>query len=183
MVRGSFYGPTLAARSDPKDYSLKVKWVMTILSSGINRWPQWNSAPAGKLIHAAARDVTEHKLFEDFLTKSGAKYRSPYESMMDGYVLADMGGRIQKCNESYREMTGYSADELLGLTVRTSKKDGHFAEVSIRDVGPGFEEHNASRLFDSFSPPNPEGWAWASPSVKISSILTEAQSGPKTTRT
>jgi signal transduction histidine kinase len=36
------------------------------------------------------------------------------------------------------------------LIVRTSKKDGRFAEVAIRDVGTGIKENNAGRLFDSF---------------------------------
>ena len=36
------------------------------------------------------------------------------------------------------------------LIVRTSKKDGRFAEVSIRDVGPGIGENNSSRLFEPF---------------------------------
>ncbi|MGE5844393.1 MAG: sensor histidine kinase, partial [Syntrophaceae bacterium] len=36
------------------------------------------------------------------------------------------------------------------LIVRTSKRDGRFAEVSVRDVGPGIEENIASRLFEPF---------------------------------
>jgi len=36
------------------------------------------------------------------------------------------------------------------MTVRTSKRNGRFAEVSIRDIGPGIEENNANRLFDPF---------------------------------
>jgi C4-dicarboxylate-specific signal transduction histidine kinase len=36
------------------------------------------------------------------------------------------------------------------LNVRTSKQDGRFAKVSIRDVGPGIEENSASRLFEPF---------------------------------
>ena len=34
---------------------------------GTYRWLQWSSAPAGKLIYAAARDVTEHKQAEEEL--------------------------------------------------------------------------------------------------------------------
>ena len=64
------------------------------------------------------RDITERKRAEEAVRESESKYRSLYESMMDGYVLVGMDGRILKYNESYRDMTGYSQDELLGLTYR-----------------------------------------------------------------
>lgn len=62
------------------------------------------------------QDITERKAAEEALKESEAKYRRLYESMMDGYVLVAMDGRIQQYNESYRELTGYSPDELIGLT-------------------------------------------------------------------
>ncbi len=36
------------------------------------------------------------------------------------------------------------------LNIRTSKHDDRFAEVSIRDFGPGIRENNASRIFEPF---------------------------------
>ncbi len=62
------------------------------------------------------RDITERKKAEEAVRESEAKYHSLYESMMDGYVMVGMDGRILKYNESYREMTGYTQDELLRLT-------------------------------------------------------------------
>ncbi|MGE5839750.1 MAG: PAS domain S-box protein [Deltaproteobacteria bacterium] len=62
------------------------------------------------------QDITERIRAEEAVRESEAKYRSLYESMMDGYVLVGMDGRILKYNESYREMTGYAQDELLRLT-------------------------------------------------------------------
>ena len=64
------------------------------------------------------QDITERKRAEDAVSESEARYRRLYESMMDGYVLVGMDGRILKCNESYRVMTGYEPEELLGLTYR-----------------------------------------------------------------
>lgn len=50
------------------------------------------------------------------LTKSEEKYRQLYESLIDGYVKVDMGGRIIDCNNAFEVMTGYSREELSKLT-------------------------------------------------------------------
>jgi PAS domain S-box-containing protein len=50
------------------------------------------------------------------LQESEQKYRNLHESMRDGFVYVDMAGRIKESNESYREMVGYSNEELLQLT-------------------------------------------------------------------
>jgi len=77
-------------------------------------------------------DITERKKTEEALKESEAKYRSLYESMMDGYVLVDMDGRILKFNESYRAMMGYRQDELLGLMYRDiTPEKWHAAENEI----------------------------------------------------
>jgi len=36
---------------------------------GTYRWLEWSSAPAGNLIYAAARDVTEHKRADEELRR------------------------------------------------------------------------------------------------------------------
>jgi PAS domain S-box-containing protein len=78
------------------------------------------------------KDITERKQSEEALRESEEKYRSLYESMMDGYVLVDMDGRILKFNESYREMTGYAGGELPGLTYRDiTPEKWHAAEKEI----------------------------------------------------
>jgi two-component system, cell cycle sensor histidine kinase and response regulator CckA len=53
---------------------------------------------------------------QDALQTSEKKYRRLHESMIDGFVYTDMQGKILDSNESYRNMLGYSADELAGLT-------------------------------------------------------------------
>jgi two-component system sensor kinase FixL len=78
------------------------------------------------------QDITERIRSEEALKESEAKYRSLYESMMDGYVLVDMDGRILKFNEAYRDMTGYTHDELLRTTYRDiTPEKWHAAEREI----------------------------------------------------
>lgn len=60
--------------------------------------------------------VIERKRAEDALRESEQKYRALHESMRDGFVSVDLTGRIRECNEPYRQMLGYTREELLHLT-------------------------------------------------------------------
>jgi PAS domain S-box-containing protein len=64
----------------------------------------------------AIRDITDRISSEERLRKSEEKYRSLYESMMDAYVTVDMAGRIQEFNPAYKQLTGYTEEELRQLT-------------------------------------------------------------------
>jgi PAS domain S-box-containing protein len=61
-------------------------------------------------------DITLRKEIEIELITSEKKYRSLHESMMDGFALVDMEGKLIDFNESYRKMLGYSKEELINLT-------------------------------------------------------------------
>jgi PAS domain S-box-containing protein len=77
-------------------------------------------------IERELREVGERKLgrrrqddlkkAEDALRQSEAKYRRLHESMMDAFVIVDMNGYIQECNQTYQTMLGYTEDELRRLT-------------------------------------------------------------------
>ena len=43
-----------------------------------------------------------------------------------------------------------TSPDLRRLTIHTSRQDGRFAKVSIRDIGSGIQENPISRLFDTF---------------------------------
>jgi PAS domain S-box-containing protein len=55
---------------------------------GTYRWLEWSSAPAGKLIYAAARDVTERKRTEEMLRE---KEEAAREMAREASVLAEIG--------------------------------------------------------------------------------------------
>jgi PAS domain S-box-containing protein len=51
---------------------------------GTYRWLQWSSALFGKLIYAAARDMTEQKQSEESLREAEEKYRNIFEGAVEG---------------------------------------------------------------------------------------------------
>jgi len=65
---------------------------------------------------AVVRDITKRKAAELRVRQSEERYRRLYESMVDAFVAVTMDGRIQEFNSVYREMLGYSEDELKQLT-------------------------------------------------------------------
>jgi len=62
------------------------------------------------------RDITEHRQAEETLRVSERRYRQLYENMMDAFVRVDMSGRIVEFNTAYMDLTGYSEEEIRGLT-------------------------------------------------------------------
>jgi PAS domain S-box-containing protein len=64
----------------------------------------------------SVRNITDRKRAEDELRHSEERYRKLYESMIDGFVMFDMDGRIREYNQAFKEMLGYTDDELYQLT-------------------------------------------------------------------
>jgi PAS domain S-box-containing protein len=62
------------------------------------------------------QDVTERRQIQDKLFQSERKYRTLYETTLDGIVSVDLNGRITECNDAYANMLGYSKDELRNMT-------------------------------------------------------------------
>ncbi|MBN1872415.1 MAG: PAS domain S-box protein [Candidatus Omnitrophica bacterium] len=57
-------------------------------------------------------DITQRKEAEETLRESERKYRELYEGSRDGYAAVNMNGDILEFNSAYREMLGYTEDEL-----------------------------------------------------------------------
>ena len=84
-------------------------------------WFQITATPildeAGKLtgsVHVA-HEVTESREREQLLLVSEVKYRQLHESLMDAFVKTDLKGKIIESNTLFREMLGYSYEELTSL--------------------------------------------------------------------
>ncbi len=90
--------------------------------SALHGWFQVTSTPLhgidGRLSGSVtvAHDITDRKRREKALLLSEAKYRELHESMRDAYAKVDLTGKIIESNQLFRELVGYSAEELTGVT-------------------------------------------------------------------
>jgi PAS domain S-box-containing protein len=84
---------------------------------GTYRWIEWRSSPyEGKLIYAAARDITEHKRTEEALRESEMRFRKIFEYAQIGMALSTPDFLYQYVNPEFCQMLGYPEDELLRMT-------------------------------------------------------------------
>ncbi len=66
---------------------------------------------------AIARDISDRKRAEDALRESEAKFRTAFEFASLGVVLVDADGRMVETNRAFRDITGFSEEELRGAPV------------------------------------------------------------------
>jgi PAS domain S-box-containing protein len=86
-------------------------------------------------IERALRETEERrqrKQAEAALRQSEAKYRQLHESLTDAFVSVGLDGCILEFNRAYREMLGYTHEELLRLTyIELTPTRWHEAEIRI----------------------------------------------------
>lgn len=85
----------------------------------------------------AALEVALHKhAVEARLRASEEIHRTILGTTLDGYFLADAQGRFLEVNEAYASMTGFTRDELLGLSLADLDSEAPSASVVsfLRDV-------------------------------------------------
>ncbi|MGJ0392164.1 MAG: PAS domain S-box protein [Methylocystis sp.] len=118
------------------DAEYRLKW-----KGGGWRWANVRAAPlldrAGSVRKwlGVTIDKDESKLAEYALQAIERRYRLLHETLRDPFVCTDMDGRILECNELYREMLGYSEEELLTLTYQqlTPEKWREMEDAVIRE--------------------------------------------------
>lgn len=63
------------------------------------------------------RDISSRKRAERVLRESEEKFRRIFESIEEGYIVTDLGGRIQMVNPATCRLFGYPREELVGRTM------------------------------------------------------------------
>jgi diguanylate cyclase (GGDEF)-like protein/PAS domain S-box-containing protein len=92
----------LGLRKDGSEFPLEIS--LNILHSG-----------AGELVLCTIRDITDRMRSQEALRESEAKLRGLYELSPLGIALTDMNGRFVEFNAAFRNICGYSAEELSSL--------------------------------------------------------------------
>jgi len=113
----------------------------------INHHPVFDAQKGVKRIAIFTKDITANKLAEDELRESEEKFRSLYEGNRDAIGRSDIDGRILETNKTFRELTGYSAQELSKMThqdftpKKWHKREAELIQASLdKDHLPIFEK-------------------------------------------
>ena len=103
----------------------------------------------GKPAHILAliNDITERKHVEMALAEREAQYRAVIETAADGFWMLDDQGRILASNEAYARKSGYTQEELLGMSIATLEA-AEIPEEVARHVAR--VRQNGSDLFETW---------------------------------
>ncbi|MBL1258317.1 PAS domain S-box protein [Methylocystis sp. Sn-Cys] len=116
----------------------ELQWRVNLPSDQAPRWllsrgrPVMGPDGAPERYYGVVLDVSELKNAEEALRASERRYRLLYESQRDPFVRVAMDGRILEVNDLYRDMLGYSDEELRGLTYQElTPEKWHAMEAAI----------------------------------------------------
>jgi diguanylate cyclase (GGDEF)-like protein/PAS domain S-box-containing protein len=91
---------------------------------GGRRWLETHAVPMqdhGEVVHlAVTRDITERKQTDAELRIAAAAFESH-----EGIVVTDAHNRVLRINPAFSEITGYSAEEIVGQNMNLLKSDRH----------------------------------------------------------
>jgi PAS domain S-box-containing protein len=149
---------------EPSLTTVLGKYQQAITENTIVRWEEISDYPTGRLtgivsiapvfddkgacthLVGSVQDITERKQAEDALRESEEKYRNILESMDDVYFEVDIKGNIKFVNPSSCKMSGYSEEELLGMSFKKiSAPDG--IEMIIQYFGEIFLTNKTGKPF------------------------------------
>ena len=81
-------------------------------------------------------DVTRRKQAEEDLRRNEERYQALIRTAMDGFWVADTGGRLVEVNDAYCAMSGYTRKQLLSMRIADLEDVENAAEAAnhIRTV-------------------------------------------------
>jgi PAS domain S-box-containing protein len=92
-----------------------------------------------KGFYVIARDVTERRKVEEALRESEEKFRTLFETSIEGILASDVNGKNVLVNQRMAEMTGYSVEELMNMDFEqllpTDEMPDHLLKMEERMKG------------------------------------------------
>ena len=87
----------------------------------------------GKIVrlNGTLKDITERKMVEKKLHESSERKRKILQTAMDGFWRSDMNGRLLEVNDTYCNMSGYSEQELLALSISDLEVEETAEETAV----------------------------------------------------
>lgn len=111
----------LSRRDQFENYELQVK-TKDGLKHGLMNTSRIRIAGKDHFL-AVITDITGHKRIEQELRKSEEDFRAILDNMEEGYHRVDLKGNFTFTNRAFQKMSGYSADELIGMNYRSYAAD------------------------------------------------------------
>ena len=115
-----------------------VEMPYTVLVDGQEKhlWLSVNAEPVllngRKHVVVAIDEITERKCNEEALRLSEERHRAIIQTAMDGFWTVDMQGHVLEVNDTYCRMSGYSAQELLTMSVADLEADETEDDIAAR---------------------------------------------------
>jgi len=97
------------------------------------------TAEGSRRLLAVVRDVTDRHRSEESERESETRFRTLFEQSQAGMAFADLKGRLTSSNEAFRQLVGYTEQELRGVSVLelTHPEDLKAGEEALRHVLAG----------------------------------------------
>ena len=111
---------------------------------GSYRFIEWRSHPKGRLIYAAARDITEHRLVEDARRSERLRLASIIEGTNVGTWEWNVRTGETVFNERWAEIIGYALHEISPVSIETWMRFAH--PEDLKKSGELLQKHFAGEL-------------------------------------
>jgi PAS domain S-box-containing protein len=120
---GEWHGELLLFTKTKKPVIFQSQWTLARFSK--------ESSP---MVVSIYTDVTERNLAEEKLKEQAALSRHILRTAMEGYCRLDMHGKFLDVNEACCQMTGYSREELLSLSISDLDANKSVPELALQHM-------------------------------------------------
>jgi len=97
------------------------------------------------------QDITPRKEMERVLVESEAKYRDLFEASPLAISINDLKGTITSVNKAWTELTGYTAEEVLGKSYSTITRETGGDEARVNMIMGRLEQLTKEDMIPHFN--------------------------------